>query len=196
MLPIKGEYSITAVFGQTGKYWADRHKGIDFYAEHKNIYAVTGGSVRVCAFDKDGWGLYLSIGDSTGNRHLYCHLEKALVKTGEKVKCGQVIGIMGKTGNVTGVHLHYQINNSAGVALDPSKYLGIPNKVGEYGGEFMYKDDRKIANWAKDAVYEAREKGYLVGDSDGNFRPTDPLSRQEAAVLIRNFERKLQNDRA
>ena len=115
MLPIKGKYSITAVFGQTGKYWADRHKGIDFYAEHKNIYAVTEGEVRVCAFDKDGWGLYLSIGDSTGNRHLYCHLEKALVKTGEKVKCGQVIGIMGKTGNVTGVHYEKGNTESADI---------------------------------------------------------------------------------
>lgn len=190
MLPIKNEYSITAVFGQTGKYWKDGHKGIDFYAKDKQIVAVTDGVVRVRAFDENGWGLYLSVGDSEGLIHLYCHLDSATVNVGDTVKRGQVIGIMGATGNVTGVHLHYQINDSRGNPLDPANYLGIENKVGTYGGDFVYKDDEKIAKWAKDAVYQAKEKGYLVGDSDGNFRPTDPLTRQEAAVLIQRLERK------
>ena len=190
MLPIRNEYTITAAFGQAGKYWKDGHRGIDFYAGNRTVYSVTDGVVRVHAVDKNGWGLYLSIGDSEGRRHLYCHLAKADVIAGDRVKCGQPIGVMGSSGNSTGVHLHYQVNTADGTPLDPSVILGIENKVGRYGGEFMYKDDGKIAKWAKDAVYQAKEKGYLVGDSDGNFRPTEPLTRQEAAVLIMKLERK------
>ncbi len=188
MTPVKGKFNITAIFGQEGKHWADGHKGIDFTAKDKNVYAACDGTVRVVAYDANGWGRYISIGDSEGRRHLYCHLEKCNVSEGKKVKAGQVIGVMGSTGNSTGVHLHYQINNSAGVPQNAADFLGIPNEKGEYNSnDFdLFKDDEEISPWAKDAVYEAKEKGLMLGDADGNFRPKDPLTREEAAVLIRN----------
>ncbi len=186
MIPVKNEFNITAVYGQKGEHWKDGHKGIDFTAKDKNIYSACAGTVRVVAFDANGWGRYISIGDEKGNRHLYCHLSQALVSEGKKVKAGDVIGVMGSTGNSTGVHLHYQVNNSAGVAQDASVFLGIPNKVGKYDSRDyeLFKDDGEISSWAKDAVYQAKENGFMVGDADGNFRPKDPLTREEMAVII------------
>lgn len=183
-LPVKGNYAITARFGQTGNYWASGHKGVDFVSDDKKIYSTCEGTVRVVAYDSGGWGNYISVGDAQGRRHLYCHLESVSVKTGDTVDVGTVLGIMGSTGNSTGVHLHYQINSADGTATDPMVYLMS-------GGDSVYKDDKDIAPWAREAVYAAKESGYLVGDSDGNFRPGDPLTRQEAAVLIMKIEKEL-----
>lgn len=184
--PVKGNYTVTAVFGQKGGYWKDGHKGTDFVSDDKRVYAATGGRVRVVAYDPSGWGNYVSVGDRDGYRHLYCHLQSVAVKTGQVIKEGDIIGVMGRSGNATGVHLHYQINTAAGEPLDPMTFL-------KKEAEFMYGDDEKISPWAKAAVYAAREKGYLVGDKDGNFNPGEPLTREQAAVLIMNYERKQQN---
>lgn len=193
MLPIKGEFSITATFGQQGKCWANNHKGVDFTAKNKNIYSTCSGTVRVVAYDAAGWGKYISIGDDDGRRHIYCHLQTCAVSEGDNIIAGQHIGVMGSTGNSTGVHLHYQMNDASNAVQNVAEYLGIPNEKGKYNSEDfnMYKDDKEISSWARNAVYEAKEKGYLVGDVNGNFRPKEPLTREEAAVLIKNLERKV-----
>jgi hypothetical protein len=82
------------------------------------------------------------------------------------------------------------------VSINPCDHLGIPNKKGKYNSKNyeireetnMYKDDDKIAKWAKDAVYYAKDKGYMVGDADGNFRPKDPLTREEMAVILKKLD--------
>ena len=185
MLPIKGVFSITATYGQTGKHWANKHKGVDFVCKNKEIYSTCDGVVRVVAYDEKGWGRYISIGEGE-KRHLYCHLESVKVTEGAKVKVGQLIGVMGSTGNSTGVHLHYQVNNASGTALNAAEYLSIPNKQGEYNSDdfTLFKDDAEIPSWARAAVYDAKERGMMLGDTNGNFRPNEPLTRAEAAVLI------------
>ncbi len=188
VLPVSQTYTVTATYGQSGKYWRDGHKGIDFVTSGREVYSTTDGVVRVSLYDPSGWGNYLSIGDSRGLRHIYCHLEKKTVAAGDTVKAGQLIGIMGSSGNATGVHLHYQINTADGVAQNPAEFLSIENAVGTFtqkvGEQNMYLDDSKISGFARDAVYELKERGIMVGDKEGYFNPKAPLSREEAAVLI------------
>lgn len=188
MLPIRGEYTVTATFGQTGRFWRDGHKGIDLVSADRNIYSVTGGLVRVAAYDPGGWGNYISVGDGNGYIHLYCHLSSTAVREGQTVLAGQKLGVMGNTGNSSGVHLHYQVNDMSGKALDPAPFLGLDTEQKEDDG--LYRDDDKIASWAREAVYACREKGYLVGDREGTFRPKAPLTREEAAVLIMRLEER------
>ena len=194
-LPVTGVFSITATFGQTGKYWANGHKGLDIICANHNIYATCDGTVRVVAFDVNGWGQYVSIGDSAGNKHIFCHLVKGSVKVkvGQKVNRSTLIGTMGSTGNSTGTHLHYQINNSNNVPINPCPYLGVPNKKGTYNSkdfeikentDMTFKDEAKIASWAKKAVDYVSDRGIMVGDEKGNFNPTKSLTRQEAAMII------------
>lgn len=196
-LPITDDFTVTATYGQKGDYWVSGHQGIDIVAPNKTIYATCDGTVRVVNYDKGGWGRYVTIGDDNGLVHIFCHLENnsVRVKPGDKVNRTTVIGIMGTTGNSTGVHLHYQINRN-GVSINPCDHLGIPNKKGKYNSKNyeireetnMYKDDDKIAKWAKDSVYYAKDKGYMVGDADGNFRPKDPLTREEMAVILKKLD--------
>ena len=192
-LPISGQFTITAIYGQKGKYWANGHKGLDIVSPNKTVYATCDGTVRVVAFDPNGWGHYVSVGDANGQRHIFCHLapNSIKVKEGQIVNRSTIIGIMGTTGNSSGVHLHYQINDNNGKAINPCPYLGIPNKKGTYNSEdyhidkYKYADDAKIASWAKDAVYELYDRKIMVGNND-KFNPTNSITRQEIAVAVKN----------
>ena len=188
-LPITGKFRITATFGQSGKYWSSGHKGIDFYADNRDVYCTCEGKVRYIGFDADGWGRYVDVLDGEGNRHIFCHLVKDSVKVGvgQSVNPLTVLGTMGSTGNSTGVHLHYQINDSSNTPIDPSAYMGIPNEKGTYNSkefQIMFKDQNKIAQWAASAVKTVYENGIMAGDADGNFRPADAVTRQELAVVL------------
>ncbi len=196
-LPITGAFEITAIYGQKGKYWANGHKGIDFVAKDKRIFATCDGIVRTVAYDPGGWGHYISIGEDNGRRHIFCHLAAGSikVKVGQKVTRETVIGTMGATGNVSGVHLHYQLQQGT-VVIDPCSYLGIPNKVGSYHSKDYaleevsildrFKDKDQIPKWAleEQIVEKAVKAGIVEGDENGNLRPLDPITRIEAMALI------------
>lgn len=192
-LPITGKFNVTATFGQSGKYWAKGHQGIDFTANNRTVYATCDGVVKRVDFDEGGWGRFVSVTAENGDTHIYCHLviDSVRVKVGQRVSRTTVIGTMGSTGNSTGVHLHFQINRG-GVAIDPTAWLMIPNKKGAYnssdfevGGDSMkFRDQDKIADWAKAAVDKVSDEGLMVGDKDGYFNPKGNLTREEAAVIL------------
>ena len=192
-LPISGTFQVTATYGQKGRYWANGHQGIDIVCSNKNIYATCDGTVRVIAYDASGWGQYISIGDAEDRRHIFCHLVQGSVKVqvGQKVNRNTIIGTMGTSGNSSGVHLHYQINDSNGKSMNPCPYLGIPNAKGTYNSadfqiKELYTDDIKIAQWAKDEVYNLKDKKIMVGDTNNNFNPISNITRQEIAVALYN----------
>jgi murein DD-endopeptidase MepM/ murein hydrolase activator NlpD len=98
-----------------GSYLA--HEGIDFRA-------AQGTPVKCCAdgvvahvgdfrterpdIASGGYGLYIRVRHA-GYDTVYCHLSKQNVKVGDNVKLGQVIGLVGSTGNSTGAHLHWEV---------------------------------------------------------------------------------------
>ena len=194
-LPVTGAFTVTAVYGQRGSLWRDGHKGIDMVSDDRRIYATCNGTVRVVAYDANGWGQYVSIGDEKGRRHIFCHLVKGSVKVkaGDRVDRTTVIGTMGDTGNVTGVHLHYQLQQGTDV-IDPTEYLGIPNRKGQYHSkdfesgkedeDMTFKDSNEVPAWAQDAVEKVTEKGWMLGDDLGKFNPNDPVTRAELAVVL------------
>ena len=123
------------------------HSGIDFVGEDKNILAVSDGVVAVSTklnklTDKTltwQWGNYVRIDTADGHREYYCHLDSRKVKVGQKVKAGDIIGIEGATGQVTGRHLHFEVRTSSNVKKDAAIYLGIDNKVGTYKAQTTNK---------------------------------------------------------
>jgi murein DD-endopeptidase MepM/ murein hydrolase activator NlpD len=100
------------------------HEGLDFMAELGTpIYAAAGGIV-ISAEQTPDYGKIIKIDHGSGLETRYAHASKLLVKTGERVRKGQVIAEVGSTGRSTGPHLHYEIR-LAGNPLDPRKYLTV-----------------------------------------------------------------------
>lgn len=189
-LPISGDFNITAIYGQKGSYWAGSHKGIDITCSNRTIYSTCDGTVRVISYDQNGWGRYVTIKSDDGFIHIFCHLVdgSVAVKSGQRVNRLTKIGTMGTTGNSTGVHLHFQINNEKGEPQNPCNYLGVPNKVGKYNSKdfekTVFKDEKDISKWAKDAVKKVSDAGIMNGDTLGNFNPKKNITREEVAVIV------------
>lgn len=133
ILPLKN-CKVTSKYGivrKDGKI----HKGVDFIStsSDRNIKAIRSGVVRATPYEKDGFGNYVSIQQEDGFRALYCHLEKILVKPGDTIEEGQVIGIEGTSGKSTGVHLHLELRKApydTDDHINVAEYLGIKNEEG------------------------------------------------------------------
>ncbi|WP_135554584.1 peptidoglycan DD-metalloendopeptidase family protein [Paenibacillus cymbidii] len=104
-----------------GYRWGALHKGLDFTSPNKNILASDNGKVVYSGYDS-GYGNHIIIDHMNGYRTLYGHMSKLNVSVGKIVEKGEVIGIMGSTGDSTGVHLHFEVQRN-GVAENPLKYL-------------------------------------------------------------------------
>ncbi|SIC90552.1 metalloendopeptidase-like membrane protein [Mycobacteroides abscessus subsp. abscessus] len=70
----------------------------------------------------DGYGKKVIIDHQNGYRTLYAHLDSIDVKIGQTVPKGTKIGMMGSTGDSTGVHLHFEVYKN-GSLQDPLKYV-------------------------------------------------------------------------
>jgi len=95
----------------TGRVMA--HNGTDFSVHVGTPVEATGDAVVVKSVRHPDMGNYIVLRHSGRYSSVYMHLSKSLVKPGQKVKMGQVIGLSGNTGRSTGPHLHYEfhINN-------------------------------------------------------------------------------------
>ena len=137
-LPFNGRFKVTCEYGRknskTLKWSAGYHTGIDLVGvTSKTVYSTCDGTV-IMAKNYGSYGNTVKIKDEEGRIHLFAHLKSISVKVGQKVTRTTVLGIMGATGNVTGVHLHYEIRTSAdryGKQYNPAEYMGIPNEVND-----------------------------------------------------------------
>jgi len=86
------------------------HYGMDFSAKiGTEIYATGDGVISKVKRSKRGYGNYVKINHGFGYETLYAHMSKYIVKKGQKVKRGEVIGYVGNTGISTAPHLHYEV---------------------------------------------------------------------------------------
>ncbi len=98
---------------------ARRHSGVDLKTKpNDEIYAVFDGEV-VASGPYYGYGNCIRIKHAYGLETLYSHQSKNMVKKGDKVKAGQVIGLTGRTGRATTEHLHFEVS-FGGKRLDPA----------------------------------------------------------------------------
>ncbi len=98
------------------------HEGIDIAAPTGTlIHAPADGIVTFAGWER-GYGNLIIINHGYGLSTRYGHCADILVKKGQRVKRGQVIGTVGATGRATGPHLHYEVRVN-GVPVNPRKYL-------------------------------------------------------------------------
>lgn len=137
--PIKEGYKfiVTSLFGPRNSKdprVSSNHKGIDLTGDRGTPIVASGdGVVSISSWVK-GFGEAVYIDHPDGYRTIYAHLDKRLINVGMPVGAGTIIGLMGSTGDGTGVHLHYEVREkrekSKGidwVAIDPMTFPVIRN---------------------------------------------------------------------
>ncbi len=118
LLPLE-DYQFTSAYGvRFGKL----HAGIDLAAPEGTPYkAVHAGEVTSAGY-QGGYGYAVTIKHSDGTEMIYAHSRRLLVKAGDVVKAGQVIGLVGNTGYSYGTHLHIEVHVK-GAPTDPIVFL-------------------------------------------------------------------------
>jgi len=111
------------------------HRGIDLaFKDRTPVYSAASGTVVFagCGVSECGeecedkcnkkYGKYIIISHPDGMVTVYAHLQEFKISKGESVKQGDLIGLVGHTGFVTGPHLHFEIRKDA-IPVDPMLYL-------------------------------------------------------------------------
>lgn len=98
------------------------HQGIDIPGPLGTpVYATADGVVQRAGW-ANGYGNLVEINHGNGLETRYGHLSKLIAQPNERVRRGQLIGLMGSTGRSTGSHLHYEVR-IAGAAVNPMPYI-------------------------------------------------------------------------
>ena len=129
--PPMEHYYVTSKYGKrkhpVTKKWRFHH-GIDLAGTWQENIKVSADGVVTFAGYHGSFGKVIRIRHNYGIRTTYGHLAKILVKKGQIVSEGQVVGKMGRTGRVDGAHLHYEISVD-GKSIDPAIYFSIGRKL-------------------------------------------------------------------
>lgn len=90
--------------------WGQWHKGVDYGVPVGTpIKSSFDGVIRYSQLNYGGYGQLIIVRHYNGLETYYAHLSSRMVKSGDKVKGGDIIGYSGNTGHTTGPHLHYEI---------------------------------------------------------------------------------------
>jgi murein DD-endopeptidase MepM/ murein hydrolase activator NlpD len=103
------------------------HPAVDFAGSLGNaIYATDAGVVVYAGWNDYGYGNLIILDHGNSWQSLYGHLSQVNVSCGQSVGQGDVIGLMGSTGNSTGPHLHFELMNTNLGKVNPLDYLPAP----------------------------------------------------------------------
>jgi murein DD-endopeptidase MepM/ murein hydrolase activator NlpD len=130
--PLAGELDQSSGFGVRLDPFFRRpamHTGLDFRGDAgEPVRATAAGTVEQAGWN-GGYGKLIEIDHGNGLSTRYGHLSEILVREGQSIKVGQIIGRIGSTGRSTGPHLHYETRND-GDAVDPRRFLRAGAKLG------------------------------------------------------------------
>jgi murein DD-endopeptidase MepM/ murein hydrolase activator NlpD len=130
--PVEGDIDMSSPFGVRMDPFLRGpaiHTGVDLRGETGEPVHVTANGTVVTASWQGGYGNMVEVDHHNGFSTRYGHLSKIEVKVGQRVRIGEIIGLIGSTGRSTGPHLHYEtrVNDTA---VDPQKFLQAGNKLG------------------------------------------------------------------
>ncbi len=100
------------------------HSGLDIRAKRGEKVFATAAGVITKAFYNGNYGNFVTIDHGNGYTTNFAHLNRFLVKEGDQVERGQIIGQVGSSGRTTGIHLHYEVclNNKP---INPAKLMKV-----------------------------------------------------------------------
>lgn len=192
---------ITQAFGANpeiySKWGLPGHEGVDIRAPmNTNVYSGADGDVFYIMQEANThpYGRHIRIAHANGYRSVYAHLASVLVKQGDAVKAGQLIGKADSTGNSTGSHLHLTLKKDGATArketqfvgdvIDPTPYLYWPEDEKHMAAGVGAKTAARSYPWSASALVgvNLREDGTM---QDVDFE-TVKLARLEAVKIQEN----------
>jgi murein DD-endopeptidase MepM/ murein hydrolase activator NlpD len=106
-----------------GSRWGTLHQGLDIAAPIGTpIHAPLAGTV-IDSGPASGFGLWVRLRHADGTVTVYGHINRSLVKVGDKVAAGEVIAEVGNRGQSTGPHLHIEVITPDGKKINPRPWL-------------------------------------------------------------------------
>lgn len=146
--PDPRNYNLSSVFGtRIDPLYGDvrTHTGVDFAAKSGTpIYATGDGVIEVVDFLFHGYGNIVIIDHGFGYKTMYAHMSTINVVEGMKIKRGECIGSVGKSGKATGSHLHYEVIYR-GTKVNPANFYDLSMPAAEYSRMVRQKEDESPA---------------------------------------------------
>ena len=144
------------------------HRGVDVsIIRDEPVVAAFPGTVVVSKYNQGGYGHYVMVEHENGLSTLYGHLSERLVKVGEKVYPGDIVGLAGNTGKSSGAHLHFEIRYGE-INIDPETIVDFPNWELKPGVEHVPK--KKIINAHYNMQRKLKKENHYTvrkGDTQG-----------------------------
>ncbi len=123
IIPNRG--NVTSLFGWRRSpfgFGRDFHSGIDIAANSGTEIRATAPGTVMSAGWESGYGFLIRLQHKYGFQTLYGHCEKIIVRQGDPIKKGQIIGFVGQSGQATGCHCHYEIR-LGNQSINPYQYM-------------------------------------------------------------------------
>ena len=174
----------------TQNYKKDVHDGVDIVNTNNKgdhilgwIVAHSDGVVvsyrnNCTGFEKGSYGNYVKLRHNDGYYTLYAHMgyNTVRVKTGDKVKKGQILGYMGNTGYSFGGHLHFEVRNKSDIKINPTPYLNedLPSDNEFIKGYDYITLDNMYVRWGAGTNYGIKLVKQLTADGKRNATSSNP----------------------
>lgn len=155
------------------------HRGVDVQViKDEPVVAAYPGTVTMSRYNKGGYGHYVLIDHPNGVQTLYGHLSKRLLKVGDEVFPGDIVGLAGNSGRSSGAHLHFEIRYGE-INIDPATVIDFPHwklkkGVDKFSKKKAIAAHRKIQNKLKNHNYYLVKKGDSQGDVANWFNISIP----------------------
>ena len=166
LLPITHEALVGSPYGIRSHRL---HRGVDVNViKDEPVVAAYPGEVTMSRYNKGGYGNYVLIKHPNGIETLYAHLSKRLLKVGDQVYPGDIVGLAGNSGRSSAAHLHFEIRYGE-VNIDPTTVIDFPHwSLKEGIDQFSMKKataaHRKIQAKLKNYNYYIVKQGDSQGD--------------------------------
>ncbi|SHK86457.1 M23 family metallopeptidase [Fibrobacter sp. UWH4] len=166
LLPITHEALVGSPYGIRSHRL---HRGVDVNViKDEPVVAAYPGIVTMSRYNKGGYGNYVLIKHPNGIETLYAHLSKRLLKVGDEVFPGDIVGLAGNSGRSSAAHLHFEIRYGE-VNIDPCTIIDFPHwslkdGVDQFSMKKATAAHRKIQAKLRDNNYYIVKKGDSQGD--------------------------------
>ncbi len=131
----RSTYRLSSPFGYRSDPllgFAKRHTGMDFACPPGNpIYATGDGVVKTVKHERKGYGNHVEVDHGFGYMTRYAHMSRIDVEEGQVVKRGDCLGLSGRSGRITGPHLHYEVHYRKDY-VNPSLYMDLDISPADY----------------------------------------------------------------